>query len=174
MYIVNCPAGCGTGGDSKAKGLGIHPEDAGICKSAIADGSLPISGGLVGVGTYVGIAGYEKFEGKLNGMEVKKGKASMKSFSTIKVDNIDMCDLDMRIVDDKGQPAYMGRVEFRLDGRWGTICAKGIDQSAARRICRDLKFKDGKVMNPTEEGDDYCKSIMGENYCGEKDEYIHF
>ncbi len=127
LFLAFCPPGCANIGDSKAKGLGIHPDDASICKSALADGAVPNTGGVVGIGTYVGINNYDKSHGKVNGIEVGKNKAAGKSFSVVKVDNIDMCDLDMRILNDKGQPDYMGRVEFRLDGKWGTICAKGTD-----------------------------------------------
>jgi hypothetical protein len=95
---VRCPSGCDNTGDTKALGLGIHPEDASVCKSAIADGALSIVGGIVGIGTYVGISNYDASKGKINGMEVGQAKASSKSFSTVKIDNIDMCDLDMRIL----------------------------------------------------------------------------
>ncbi len=43
-----------------------------------------------------------------------------------------MADSDVRIVDSEGNPSYRGRVEFRLDGRWGSVCAQGVSQSAAR------------------------------------------
>ena len=37
-----------------------------------------------------------------------------------------MADLDMRIMNYQNQPDYMGRIEFRLDGKWGTVCSKGM------------------------------------------------
>jgi hypothetical protein len=92
-------------------------------------------------------------------MEIGAGKSSAKSFSVVKVDNIDMADLDVRILDFMGQPTHFGRVEFRLDGIWGSLCFRGMSQSAGRRICRDLKYKDGTLMNPTEGGDAFCKSL---------------
>ena len=54
-----CPANCDNTGETLPKGLGIHPDDSSICKSAIVDGALPVGGGVVGVGTYVGINNYE-------------------------------------------------------------------------------------------------------------------
>lgn len=96
--------------------MGIHPEESSICKSAIIDNSMTLMGGIVGVGTYKGIGAYMKNEEKIYGLEVEAHKQSQKSYTTIKIDNVDMADLDLRILNHKGQPAYMGRVEFRLDG----------------------------------------------------------
>lgn len=97
-----CPGDCDITGDSKAKGLGIHPEDGSICKSAIADGAMPLTGGVVGVGSYIGLKQYDKGVGKVNGVEVGGGKMASKSFSVVKIDNIDMADLDLRILDYSG------------------------------------------------------------------------
>ena len=45
----------------------------------------------------------------------------MKSFFTFKVDNIDFVSSDMRIVDFAGELASEGRIEIRINGKWGTI-----------------------------------------------------
>jgi len=37
LLIGKCPAGCYDKGDSKVLGIGIHPEESSICKSAIYD-----------------------------------------------------------------------------------------------------------------------------------------
>lgn len=147
LYLVKCPVNCDIFGESMVKGVGIHPEDSSICKSAIVDRAMPVLGGIVGVGIFIGLNKYDK-GGKINGIEVGSGSNSDKSFGVVKVDNIDMVDLDMRIVDYLGMPSHFGRVDFRLDGVWGSICSKGMAQSAARRICRDLQYKDGRLMNP--------------------------
>ena len=107
---------------------------------------MALMGGIVGVGTYKGIGAYSKSEEKIYGIEVEPHKQSMKSFTTIKIDNVDMADLDLRILNHKGEPSYKGRVEFRLDGQWGTLCGIGMTSAAARRICRDLKYKDGLLV----------------------------
>lgn len=90
------------------------------------DNSLPYIGGVVGLATYTGLDAYMKSDNKVNGLSVGGSKKSMKSFATVKIDNTDMCDLDMRIIDHQGVPTHMGRVEFRLDGVWGTLCVKGM------------------------------------------------
>jgi hypothetical protein len=68
-------------------------------------------------------------------------------------------------------------VEFRLTGKWGTVCAKGVKPSAGRRICRDLKYKDGITKNPSYEGGDasgYCNGYDGEDHCGPAPSDIHY
>jgi len=50
LIMGKCPAGCTELGEAGVIGIGIHPEDSGICKSAIYDQSMPFSGGIVGVG----------------------------------------------------------------------------------------------------------------------------
>ena len=63
------------------------------------DNSLPYIGGVIGLATYTGLDMYMKSEDKVNGLSVGGSKKSQKSFTTIKIDNTDMCDLDMRIID---------------------------------------------------------------------------
>lgn len=50
LIMGKCPHGCSELGDAKVIGLGIHPANSGICKSAIYDQSMPFSGGIIGVG----------------------------------------------------------------------------------------------------------------------------
>jgi len=47
----------------------------------------------------------------------------MKSFTTFKVDNVDFVSSDIRIVNHEGQLSAVGRVEFRINGVWGTVCS---------------------------------------------------
>lgn len=42
--------------------------------------------------------------------------SSKKSFYTVKIDNFDMAELNMRIVDGDGLPSFKGRLEFRNQG----------------------------------------------------------
>jgi hypothetical protein len=69
-------------------------------------------------------------------MTPDKGTLAPKSFYTIKVDNYDMAEKNVRIIDFKGQPNSQGRVEFRNNGEWGTGCARGSEENAVRTICR--------------------------------------
>ncbi len=42
----------------------------------------------------------------------------------------------------------MGRVEFRVTGRWGTVSTAGDTNDAfARQVCRVLNYKDGEKLN---------------------------
>lgn len=50
LYIAKCPMNCHSEGSEKVFGLGIHPNDASICKSAIYDNSMPLMGGVIGIG----------------------------------------------------------------------------------------------------------------------------
>jgi len=70
----------------------------------------------------------------------------LKSFTTIKIDNIDFAESDIRILDSEGHSTPSGRLEFRQNGLWGTVCMKGMNDIAARLICRQLKYNDGKLF----------------------------
>jgi len=60
----------------------------------------------------------------------------LKSFTTFKIDNIDLAASDLRIVDANGEISFEGRVEVRNTGLWGSICAHEMNSYAARVICR--------------------------------------
>jgi len=70
------------------------------------------------------------------GISVKNYESAKKSFITMKVDNIDMIDSELRIVDYKGYLTSFGRVEMRVKGIWGSLSAKGVNLNAAKTICR--------------------------------------
>lgn len=93
-------------------GVGIHAGESSVCKAAIYDNSMPIPGGIIGVGIMPGIPDYGKGE-KLNGLQPKAKSTSSKSFYTMKIDNFDMAEKHMRLIDYEGLPSYKGRVEFR-------------------------------------------------------------
>ncbi len=74
---------------------------------------------------------------------------------------------DVRILDSEGKTTFKGRVEFRSQGIWGTICAASLDDSAAKKICKQIGYKEGKFLNPREnKGKGFCANYEGVNYCG--------
>jgi len=82
---------------------------------------------------------------------------------------------DIRIVNNEGKISHNGRVEFRQNGRWGTVCKKNIQDSAAKMMCITLGFKDGKIKNsPDDQQTGFCASYEGKNYCGPEKMPIHF
>jgi len=54
---------------------------------------------------------------------------------------------NLRVVDSEGLISAQGRLEVRSQGVWGSICAVGVESSAVRTICRQLKFLDGSMKN---------------------------
>jgi len=105
---------------------------------------MPLTGGIIGIGVGLGIQKYPAFKPQ-KGLEINEFKVSAKSFYTFKVDNVDMAQSDIRILDYNGQPSYEGRVEFRINGRWGSVCKRKITASAGKMICKTLGFVDGKI-----------------------------
>jgi hypothetical protein len=77
--------------------VGIHPEESSICSNAYLDESIPIEGGTFGVSIQKGLTSYEG--GSLRNISVENFMKSKRSFTTIKVDTIDMVDSEIRIVD---------------------------------------------------------------------------
>jgi len=74
-----CPPNCMK--DSVVMGRGIHSPVSTICGSAIADGSLPKSGGCVAIHKVKGLNSYPK--SKISyGMKVETGSASAWGFIT--------------------------------------------------------------------------------------------
>jgi hypothetical protein len=112
LYIAKCPGGCDADGSKKVFGVGIHPAEASICKSAVYDWSISLIGGVIGIGITPGLSVYGKGK-KLHGLEAFENGLSTKSFYTIKIDSYDMAESNMRIIDNKGLPAAAGRLEFR-------------------------------------------------------------
>jgi hypothetical protein len=87
---------------------------------------------------------------------------------TFKVDNIDFAAKDLRILDNEGQLSFKGRLEVRVNGKWGTICSKGTSDKIGRESCRMMKYLDGLLKNPPAEegGADFCSNFEGQDYCG--------
>lgn len=175
--IAKCPNNCWKSGSTPVFGSGIHPEESSICRSAIADRSMPPFGGLIGIGVMTGLSAYEKAPSYM-GLEIKAHKASAKSFITYKVDNPDFMSSDVRILDQRGTPSHIGRLEFRLNGVWGTVCSKKMTNSAAKRICRQLKYQDGSIkgtsLDSSESTSAFCRTYKGEDFCGPTPMPIHY
>lgn len=73
----------------------------------------------------------------------------------------------MRILDFDGVPSHTGRVEFRINGKWGSVCKKKISASAGKMVCITLGYLDGVIKNPNDDAyKGFCKSFLGKNYCG--------
>ena len=104
----------------------MHTPISTICGAAIADGSIPKSGGCVGIGKVSGLSSYPATMIS-NGIKIKAGPSALWSFNTFKVDSPDFSKSDIRILNHKGEPDYQGRVEFRLNGKWGTVNFKNCE-----------------------------------------------
>jgi len=84
---------------------------------------MPPSGGVIGVGIGVGLQKYPAAKERM-GVKIVEHQDSAKSFYTFKIDNVDFAAKDIRILDYNGKSNWKGRVEMRLNGRWGSICKK--------------------------------------------------
>lgn len=77
-----------------------------------------------------------------------------------------MAEKNFRILDFKGMPSYKGRLEFRVNGMWGTVCSTGTEAKIANVICRGLKYVSGFYRNTEASSWKDCEEFSGENYCG--------
>lgn len=163
--IARCPANCHRY-VGIVVGMGIHPENTPICLAAMVDNAISEYGGIISLSIYPGL----KFYGVAPGARPDRKKNITistaitnvkKSFTVAKVDNPDLVEKDFRILDHNGKLSYEGRLEIRINGVWRTICNRRLDLSAARMICRELGYNDGKW-----EEDVSCNGYNGENYCG--------
>ena len=175
-FIAICPKDCWKPGSAPVFGVGIHPEEASICRSAIVDRSMPYIGGVIGIGISHGLNSYEAGH-PYAGLEVKSYKSSSKSFFTFKVDNVDFVNTDFRILDQRGGPSHIGRLEFRINGVWGSVCSKKMTNSAAKRICRQLRYQDGTLKSmlsdPTARNS-FCRTYKGDDFCAPNPTPIHY
>mmetsp|Transcript_118154 Transcript_118154/g.176567 ORF Transcript_118154/g.176567 Transcript_118154/m.176567 type:complete len:91 (-) Transcript_118154:4050-4322(-) len=89
MVLAVCPEDCWKEGDRSVFGIGLHAEESGICQAAIVDNSMPLFGGVIGIGITRGLERYEGGQ-EIKGIKIKNMKNSKKSFFTYKVDNVDM------------------------------------------------------------------------------------
>lgn len=126
------------------------------------DGSIPRSGGLFGIVRTAGQDDFSQYK-KVNGIAANAGNGSTWSFHTIKINNPDFAKSDLRIVDNNGEPNFVGRVEFRVGGKWGTVNNEGTTAAFARHVCRSLNYKDGTLLNNKK---DFCTDFKGKDWCG--------
>jgi len=164
--LAKCPSSCHKT-QGQIYGTGIHPEHSPICLSALVDRAISEYGGIIQISIYPGLEKYliNKAITQQNLIKISQFIGhSNKSYVVSKVDNIDLIEKDIRIVDGKGNLSNKGRLEVRLNGKWGTICTLRNNDESARRICKDLGFKEGKWI--TQAGQVSCKNYNGQNVCG--------
>lgn len=160
--LARCPSNCHKV-QGFVYGVGIHPETSPICLSALVDNAISVYGGIIQISLF---PGFEKYLINKSNTQINKIKIndftghSTKSYVISKVDNIDLVEKDIRILDDKGENTHTGRLEIRLNGKWGTICRLRNNEDSARRICMDLGYQDGKWLKED------CLSYTGKDYCG--------
>lgn len=175
--LARCPATC-----HKSRGIvlgvGLHPMESPICLSAIVDRAVSAYGGVFQINVFYGLNHYEvprQFTSKYSSIDVKsKNGMTAKSYNVVKVDNPDLIEKDMRILDDKGMLSNVGRIEFRIDGEWGTICSQDNNSKSAELICLELGYKGGVWKNPEINSKGFCSSFEGKDYCGAEDYKIYF
>jgi len=90
---------------------------------------------------------------KVHNIAVNEGNQEPWAFHTIKINNPDMAKSDIRILNDEGIPDFIGRVEFRVSGKWGSVAFEGTSKTFGRYVCRALNYKDGTVLNTSK---DFC------------------
>lgn len=160
IVFVVCPPNCHL--NASIIGRTIYSPRSPVCASGIVDGSIPRSGGLMGLIRHAGQEDYGDYK-KVKGISINGGNGAQWSFSTIKVNNPDCAKSDIRIVDNIGEPNFVGRVEFRVGGKWGTVSNEGTTDAFARQVCRLLNYKDGSKLNSKK---DFCTDFEGKDWCG--------
>ena len=163
--LARCPANCHKT-QGQVYGSGIHPENSPICLSALVDRAISEYGGIFQISIF---PGFEKYlinkTQKHNLIKVTPFIGhSKKSYVLTKVDNVDLVEKDIRILDASGNLATVGRLEVRLNAKWGTVCTLRNNEESARRICKDLGFREGKWL--TQAGQVSCQNYNGQNFCG--------
>ena len=172
-FLAECPSDC-LRAQTRAIGIGVHPEESPICINALVDRAVSLYGGYINISIYRGFPSYTGGN-KIFGIPVLAFGASKRSYTIAKVDNIDMIARDVRILDSNGKPSFKGRLELRNEGKWGTICANNLVNTAAIIICKEIGYKEGKFLNPSpEKGRKFCANYEGMNYCGAQPSDILF
>lgn len=173
-FLARCPGDC-----HKIQGVvtgsGIHPNTSPICLSAIVDNAISFYGGIISISVFPGLESYtvnEKNNQNFPNIEIQTSQVKAeKSYTLAKVDNVDLVEKDIRILNEKGELTNEGRVEFRINGIWGSICSIGNNDESAIRICKDLGYKNGKWLN---DGSEFCRNFNGGDYCGAEGTRVHF
>jgi len=168
ITFIACPPGCHK--DASTVGRTIYSPKSAVCAAAIMDGSIPKTGGLFGLIRTAGQPTYDEYK-KVKGIAVNQGNEASWSFHTIKVNNPDFSKSDIRILDHEGYPDFEGRVEFRVNGKWGSVQYEGSNNVFARLACRALNYKDGTILNSKK---DFCVDHKGKDYCGQEGDPVHY
>ena len=141
---------------------------------------MPLTGGVIAIGIFKGLENYQG-GGIVSGLGIKGYDRAKLSYTTFKgkklisVDNVDMIASEIRILDYKGMLSSFGRVEERVRGIWGTVCAKGSNQYTAQAICRTMGYQTGKKVNgDTQAQQMACENYQGNYHCAEEVFPIHF
>jgi hypothetical protein len=174
--LARCPSNCHLV-QGQVYGLGIHPDISPICLSALTDRAISEYGGIVSISIFPGLEKYVIKEENSKSKKLLKvssyfGKTK-KSYTISKVDNVDLVERDFRILDSKGKISHEGRLEVRVNGKWGTICNQNNNEISAWRICRDLGYNSGKWLGKNEQVN-FCKNFKGANYCGSENTISFF
>ncbi|CDU85206.1 LCCL domain-containing protein [Plasmodium yoelii] len=170
IFKVRCPQNCHSSEFSIIEGTSIHPASTSICAAAIYDGSLTESGGEIIVTITKGLNYYYAMDQTYNNLKAiefsTKGDESDKnnfSFYTYHLTSIDDIKSNIRIVDSFGKLSSLGRLEIRVNNKWGAVCKKGpnfaFSEDAAKRACKDLGFPNGIYIKEN------CSNINEQNYC---------
>jgi hypothetical protein len=181
--LIRCPVGCHKV-QGFVYGVGLHPEVSPICLSALVDNAISVYGGIIQISIFPGLDKYiiNKAVTQIHKIKINNFTGhSNKSYVLSKVDNIDLVEKDIRILDDKGNNSNAGRLEVRLNGRWGTICRLRNNEESSKRICLDLGFQDGHWIKDdclTYKGKDFCgteiyKSMFSDITCSNKDKSLN-
>ena len=178
--LARCPSNCHNV-EGTVYGKGIHPDNSPICLSALIDRAVSEYGGIISISIFPGLEKYlildknNKTKERLND-KIKiishYGKTS-KSYSLAKVDNVDLSERDTRILNAEGKYSNEGRVEMRVNGKWGTICIKSNNDQSAKRICLDLGYSTGSWANPNNKSG-FCRSYKGKDHCGSSNTLAYF
>lgn len=108
------------------------------------------------------------------GVTVKGYETAKKSFITMKVDNVDMIEKNLRILDYKGRLSSFGRVEIRVKGVWGSINQKNVNQNTVKTICKSLGYLSGSRSSKSLNQPNQCESYQGNDFCGDSSSLVHF
>ncbi len=172
--LARCPADChkvqGT-----VLGRGLHPDISPICLSALIDRAVSDYGGIISLSIFPGQDKYvilnqnDNIKNERISAQIKTvsyyGKPA-KSYTIAKVDNVDLSERDIRILNAEGKYSNEGRVEMRINGKWGPVCNKSNNADSAQRICMDVGYNYGSWANPDDKQNSFCKSYKGKDYCG--------
>ncbi|EZG88144.1 putative scavenger receptor [Gregarina niphandrodes] len=167
---TRCPAGCDSSPLSLVNGLSLHASTSSVCASAVADGTIGVSGGTVLLQLY------PSDHRDLTSLYTKIGLLDIHAyrddptddstfyFTTARITSLDDLDSSIRIVDAFQTSSHTGRLELReSNGTWGSVCKQGETEQfgleAAKVACQELGFLWGSLLT------EQCSAL---SLCGPK------